>query len=169
MAALLAALPISLPASRALALIPDDDDEELVEKARANRRSRLASERQAEKAFSRAEGFVDRSAQKELVPVQRAVNSLALVGKQLSSGEVSAAAGTLNDAWAGDFRRAAESLSENGAAKSSAAKVVAQLGELQEAANRGSLADAKQGYVALVGSFQGWSSDAGVASFLKGL
>lgn len=53
-AGLLAAAPVLLPASRALALIPDDDDEELVQKARANRQARLASERQAEQAFSRS-------------------------------------------------------------------------------------------------------------------
>ena len=50
---LLAAAPVLLSASRALALIPDDDDEELIEKARSNRKSRLASERVAEQKFSR--------------------------------------------------------------------------------------------------------------------
>ena len=54
LAGLLAAVPVLLPASRALALIPDDDDEELVEKARANRAKRLASERQTEQAFTRS-------------------------------------------------------------------------------------------------------------------
>jgi hypothetical protein len=54
LAGLLAAVPVLLPASRALALIPDDDDEDLIEKARANRKNKLASERQTEKAFSRS-------------------------------------------------------------------------------------------------------------------
>lgn len=56
LASLLAAAPVLLPASRALALIPDDDDEELVEKARANRKAKLASERATEQAFSRSAG-----------------------------------------------------------------------------------------------------------------
>lgn len=168
MAAFLAALPVALPASRALALIPDDDDEELVEKARANRKSRLATEKKAEKAFSASEGFVDRNVQKELVPVQRAINSLALTGKQLASGEVAAAADTLSGGWAADLQEAAESLSQ-GAAKASAARMVGQLSELKDAANKGSLADAKKGYVALVGALQGWASDAGIAASLKGL
>lgn len=54
LAGLLAAAPVLLPASRALALIPDDDDEELVERARANRAQRLASERQTQQAFARS-------------------------------------------------------------------------------------------------------------------
>lgn len=54
LAGLLAAAPVLLPASRALALIPDDDDEELVERARANRAQRLATERQTQQAFARS-------------------------------------------------------------------------------------------------------------------
>lgn len=54
LAVLLAAAPVLLPASRALALIPDDDDEELIERARANRKARLASEKQTQQAFSRS-------------------------------------------------------------------------------------------------------------------
>ena len=46
----------------ALALIPDDDDEELVEKARANRAKRLAAERETQQAFSRsAKGLGERA------------------------------------------------------------------------------------------------------------
>jgi hypothetical protein len=56
LAGLLAAVPVLLPASRALALIPDDDDEELVEKARANRAARLAEERTTQQAFARTSG-----------------------------------------------------------------------------------------------------------------
>lgn len=62
LASLLAAAPVLLPASRALALIPDDDDEELVEKARANRAKRLAAERETQQAFSRsAKGLGERA------------------------------------------------------------------------------------------------------------
>lgn len=168
-AALLAAAPVLFPASRALALIPDDDDENLVEKARLNRKSRLADERQAEKAFSQSEGFVNQSTKRDLVPVQRAVNSLGLTGKQLAAGEVAAAASTLSDTWAGEFGRAAEALSTEGAAKTSAAQVVAKLSDLQKAASSGSLANAKKEYVALVGSLESWASAAGIASSLKGL
>lgn len=168
-AALFAVSPIVLAAPKALALIPDDDDEELVEKARANRKARLASERRAEKAFTRSEGFVNKAEQKDLVPVQRAINSLALTGKQLADGEVSAAASTLNAGWSGDFEAAAKDLSFDAAAKDSVARVFSDLKALQSAAQKGSLSDAKSGYVALVGSIQDWTSRAGISSSLTGI
>ena len=60
LAGLLAAAPVLLPASRALALLPDDDDEELVEKAKAGRKARLAAERETQRAYERAAGYVSR-------------------------------------------------------------------------------------------------------------
>lgn len=75
----------------ALALLPDDDDEDLVSKAKENRKSRLKSEITTQKQFARTEGFKDTS----LAPLQKAVTQLARVGSQLSSGDVSAASGTL--------------------------------------------------------------------------
>lgn len=60
LAGMLAALPVLLPASRALALLPDDDDEELIEKAKANRKARLAQERASEQEYKRSSGYVSR-------------------------------------------------------------------------------------------------------------
>jgi hypothetical protein len=57
LAAGMLAVPALLSAGSAWALIPDDDDEDLVKKARANRRSKLAEEKSAEQAFTRSEGF----------------------------------------------------------------------------------------------------------------
>lgn len=50
----------------AMALIPDDDDEELIEKAKANRKSRLQTEKVAEKEYAKSGGFAD----SEVVAVQ---------------------------------------------------------------------------------------------------
>ncbi len=50
----------------ARALIPDDDDEELIEKAKANRKSRLQTEKAAEKEYAKSGGFAD----SEVVAVQ---------------------------------------------------------------------------------------------------
>jgi hypothetical protein len=170
LAALLAAVPALLPASRALAdLIPDDDDEELVEKARANRKNRLASEKQTQKAFSRSEGFVDGTEKRNLVPIQRAINSLGLTGKQLSAGDVSGAASTLSDSWAAEFPSAVNALSADSSAKTSAGQVVSKLGDLKNAALSGSLGNAKKEYVALVGSLESWASAAGLTGAIKGL
>ncbi|KAL4548283.1 hypothetical protein Ndes2526B_g00863 [Nannochloris sp. 'desiccata'] len=170
LAALLAAVPAFLPASRALAdLIPDDDDEELVEKARANRKNRLASEKQTQKAFSRSEGFVDGAEKRNLVPIQRAINSLGLTGKQLSGGDVASAASTLSDSWFAEFPSAVDALSADAAAKTSAGQVVAKLGDLKAATLSGSLGDAKKEYVAVVGSLESWASAAGLSGTIKGL
>ena len=50
----------------AMALIPDDDDEELIEKAKANRKTRLQTEKVAEKEYAKTGGFAD----SEVVAVQ---------------------------------------------------------------------------------------------------
>ena len=50
----------------AKALIPDDDDEELIEKAKANRKTRLETEKVAEKEYAKTGGFAD----SEVVAVQ---------------------------------------------------------------------------------------------------
>lgn len=72
--------------SAARALIPDDDDEELIEKAKANRKQRLAEQRETAKEFSKVEGF--NSA--ELVSVQRAINKLARSAAELEAGNLPA-------------------------------------------------------------------------------
>lgn len=57
-----------------MALIPDDDDEELIEKAKANRKTRLQTEKVAEKEYAKTGGFAD----SEVVAVQVSALSLAL-------------------------------------------------------------------------------------------
>ena len=54
------------PFLAAMALIPDDDDEELIEKAKANRKNRLQTEKVAEKEYAKTGGFAD----SEVVAVQ---------------------------------------------------------------------------------------------------
>ncbi|PRW57870.1 thylakoid lumenal kDa chloroplastic [Chlorella sorokiniana] len=169
LAGFLAAVPVLLPASRALALIPDDDDEELVEKARANRAKRLAAERETQQAFSRSAKGLDRVLEQELIPVQRAINNLAQSGAQLEAGDVKAAAGTLSGGWVRDFESAANKLSYTDSSKSSAAAVFSSLSSLQAAAASGSAADAKRGFVATVSALKGWASAANVTADLKGL
>lgn len=169
LASLLAAAPVLLPASRALALIPDDDDEELVEKARANRAKRLAAERETQQAFSRSAKGLDRVLEQELIPVQRAINNLAQSGAQLEAGDVKAAAGTLSGGWVREFEAAANKLSYTDGSKDSAAAVFASLSSLQDAAAKGSAADAKRGFVATVSALKGWVAAANVGADLKGI
>ncbi|KAL4423316.1 hypothetical protein ABPG77_006111 [Micractinium sp. CCAP 211/92] len=169
LAGLLAAVPVLLPASQALALIPDDDDEELVERARANRAKRLVEERQTQQAFARSSKNLDRVLEQELIPVQRAINSLAAGGAQLEAGDVKAASAALSGSWVRDFQAAADKLSYTDAAKTSASAVFSNLSALQSAASAGSAADSKRSFVATVGSLKAWASDANVAGELKGL
>ena len=152
----------------AKALIPDDDDEEMIEKAKANRRNRLAGERKAEKAFSRTEGFVDKNTKKDIVSVQLAVNSLAKVGDALSKGDVAAASSELSGSWASKFVSVAASLSINDDTKVAADKLIAEIDALRAAAAAGSLADAKKEYVDAVNSLVGWTRLAELSG-LKGI
>jgi hypothetical protein len=56
-AGLLATVPLLVFPQRALALIPDDDDEELVEAAKARRKTKLATEKVQEQSFARTGGY----------------------------------------------------------------------------------------------------------------
>ena len=75
----------------AWALIPDDDDEDLVKVAKSRRSQKLKEELGTEKKFTRSEGFMDAS----LAPVQKAVLELAIVGSQLVAGDLPAVQSTL--------------------------------------------------------------------------
>ncbi|BDA50330.1 probable thylakoid lumenal 16.5 kDa protein, chloroplastic [Coccomyxa sp. Obi] len=165
-AALLSAAPLLVLAPSARALIPDDDDEELIEKAKANRKSRLATERVAEKEYAKTGGFADG----EVVAVQIAVNKLAKSGEALAAGDLPAVAATVgSDAWVGDFQKATSGLSTSEAAKRSATAVFEGIGALESSAKNGSLVDAKRSFVTAVSALQTWADDAGIAASLKGL
>ncbi|CAL8464734.1 g4269 [Coccomyxa elongata] len=164
-AALLSAAPLLLLVPSARALIPDDDDEELIEKAKANRKSRLATERVAEKEYAKTGGFADG----EVVAVQIAVNKLAKSGEALAAGDLPAVAATVGDAWVGDFQKATSGLSTSEAAKRSATAVFEGIGALESSAKNGSLVDAKRSFVTAVSALQTWADDAGIAASLKGL
>lgn len=94
LAALLAGVPALGLAAPALALIPDDDDEDLVEKARANRRAKLAEEKATEREFERSAGYT-KALEKDLIPVQKAVTALARAGAALEASDARAAASAL--------------------------------------------------------------------------
>jgi len=156
---------VSLPS---YALIPDDDDEEMVERAKANRRKRLAGEKKAEQAFSRSEGFVDKSTKKEIVSVQIAVNALAKAGEALASSDVGSAANALSGQWSAEFEDAAKALSINDDTKAAAEATIAEIGALKQAASSGSLDSAKKEYVDAVTALTTWTSKAAISG-LKGI
>jgi hypothetical protein len=169
LAGMLAAAPVLFSAASALALIPDDDDEDLIEKARANRKSRLANEKAAEKDFARSEGFVDRSLEKSLVAVQLTINALAATGAGLSAGDLTAASSALGFSLASDFEAAAKAVSDTDDLLAKASAAGASLTALQRVAGGGSLVEAKKGFISAVDAVEVWAAAAGVKSALKGL
>lgn len=166
----LALLPsLLLVQSPALALIPDEEDEELVEKAKANRRSRLAQQKATTREFIQAEGLKNSQLDSQLIPVQKAVSSLAKSGSQIESGDLRGASATLSDAWAGEFEVAARSLSTSDAAKASVDAVFTGLSDTKSAAGAGDANATKKSFVTLVAALESWAADVGVAESLKGL
>ncbi len=82
-ALLAATFGLTALASRpALALIPDEEDEELLERAKAKRKERLAQQEQTTRDFIREEGLKDVRLDQELIPVQKAVQQLSKSGKR---------------------------------------------------------------------------------------
>ena len=75
----------------ASALLPDDDDEDLILKAKSNRSKRLKEEKSTEQTYSRLAGLN----RDDLASVQRAVNRLAKSGSDLDQGKLSDVASTL--------------------------------------------------------------------------
>mmetsp|Transcript_23285 Transcript_23285/g.59517 ORF Transcript_23285/g.59517 Transcript_23285/m.59517 type:complete len:196 (-) Transcript_23285:466-1053(-) len=157
-------LPVVMGAPKAQALIPDEEDEELLEKARANRAKRLQEERATQRAFMQEEGLKDRNLDQELVPVQKAVYKLAQSGSQLEAGDVKAASRTLSEGWVADFVAAAKRVST-----SPPDAVLAQLDALQAAASKGDAKASKRSYVELVDALQAWASASSLTATLKGL
>ena len=67
----------------AMALIPDDDDEELIEKAKANRKTRLQTEKVAEKEYAKSGGFAD----SEVVAVQVSTSPITYLSREAANQE----------------------------------------------------------------------------------
>ena len=74
----------------AKALIPDDDDEELVDLAKSRRKERLQADKQLGKSFVQ-EGDYNNST---IAKVQNAVNRLAKDGLSLEAGDLKSLAGS---------------------------------------------------------------------------
>ena len=74
----------------AKALIPDDDDEELIDIAKSKRKERVATEKSVEKSFVKGGDYKGT----DLTRVQNAVNKLAKEGLSLETGDLKALAKT---------------------------------------------------------------------------
>ncbi|GAX80983.1 hypothetical protein CEUSTIGMA_g8418.t1 [Chlamydomonas eustigma] len=151
---------ITLPS---FALIPDEEDEELVEKAKANRQKKLAAQKETTREFLKAEGLKDTKLSQDLVVVQKGVFKLAEAGSKLEAGDIKAVSSNLSEPWLSQFEASVEKIGENGK------DVVTKLGSLKTAASGGDVKVTKKAYVQLVAELQSWSSAAGVANRISGI
>eukprot|EP00775_Hariotina_reticulata_P003647 gene3647-3908_t len=161
------ALLVSVP--NAWALIPDEEDEEMLESAKANRQRRLASQKETTREFLREEGLKDKQLDSELVPVQKAVFQLAKSGSQLEAGDLKGVSSTLGSSWVDEFQRATAVLDASDAEKAQAAAIFDSISNLKATASSGDLKGSKQKFVALVAALQDWAKSTGLAADLKGL
>lgn len=165
-----AAAQLVVPPNTAWALLPDDDDAELVEKAKAARQERIKKELATERNYAKDSGFSTQKDQEMIIPVQKAVFELAKSGSQLETGDLSQLASTVRGSWVGPFKTASGKISSgNAAAEKTIGAVYSGIDALAAAANKGDVTGSKKAYVATVAAFQNWASSAGVAKSLKGL
>jgi hypothetical protein len=160
---------LALLPNKAWALIPDEEDEEMLEKAKANRQKRLQAQKEVTREFLREDGLKDKLLDSELVPVQKAVFQLAKSGSQLESGDLKAASATLSSGWVDDFKRATAVLDANDTEQARAAAIFDNISSLQDATKRGDVKVSKKTFVAVVSAVQDWANSTGLAANLKGL
>jgi len=151
-------------AAPAFALIPDEEDEELLSKAKANRKAKLSAQKETTRSFLKAEGLTDKALELELISVQKAIYNLAKAGSQLEAGDMRAAVGTLTDTWATPFTVSVAKIGGAGAEQ-----ISAKFGVLKAAAIKSDATASKRAYVDLVGALQSWSAAESLSSKLKGL
>jgi hypothetical protein len=154
---------------RAWALIPDEEDEELLERAKANRQKRLASQKETTREFLKEEGLTNKTLNSELIPVQKAVFQLAKSGSELEAGDLRAVSSTLDGSWVGDFQKAAAALDASDAQSAGAQAIFDGIGSLKSSAGSGDLNGSKRQFVAVVGAVTDWANATGVTGDLKGL
>jgi len=159
----------SLIVPKAWALIPDEEDEELLERAKANRRQRIASQKETTRVFLQEEGVVNKTLNAELVPVQKAVFQLAKSGSEIESGDLRAASSTLSGSWVSDFERATGLLDASETEAAAAQAILAGIGSLKTTTGTGDVKAAKKEFVTLVAAVQDWASSTGLSATLKGL
>ncbi|KAF6260931.1 hypothetical protein COO60DRAFT_1504022 [Scenedesmus sp. NREL 46B-D3] len=160
---------VAAPVPKAWALIPDEEDEELLERAKANRKQRLAAQKETTRDFLREGGIKDKQLDSELLPVQKAVFQLAKSGSQLEAGDLKGVSSNLSSGWVEEFSRATSVLDASEAEKAKAVAIFDGITSLRDIANKGDLRGSKQQYVALVAALNDWASSTGLAKDLRGL
>eukprot|EP01023_Acetabularia_acetabulum_P017220 TRINITY_DN1854_c0_g1_i2.p1 TRINITY_DN1854_c0_g1~~TRINITY_DN1854_c0_g1_i2.p1 ORF type:complete len:223 (+),score=30.70 TRINITY_DN1854_c0_g1_i2:98-766(+) len=155
---------------KAFALIPDDDDEELIERAKAKRQSRLQEQKEVQREFITSEGLKDKSVSEDVALVQKTVIKLAKSGDALESGDAKTASDVLQPLeWLDEFKNASQKLSLTPSQKVKAESAIEGLNGLVGAGSSSDLVSLKKQYVAAVDAVQLWCQEAGLSAIVKGL
>lgn len=164
--AALLTLPLiaSVPAAQAILPTQDDEDEELINKAKSNRKSRITQELTTEKSFAK-ENYNDSA----LTTVSRAVKKIAKSGDQIERGDLSGVASNISGSWVAEFQKVANDLSRTDGAKSSYPNIFKEISSLGSAASSGNSQSTKKEFVDTVSAIQTWADQAGIASQILGL
>jgi len=169
-AALSAGFGLSVAAlfpSTALALLPDDDDEELIKRAKAKRSTKLREELATERNFV----GLQKPTEDEIKTVQLAVAKMVKTGSLLEEGNLDEAAtvlGNSSTAWATNLTSLAKRKSA-GKASEPAGMMLSFLDVLQKSVMNGDDKKAKNSYAATAEAMENFISAVGMTDSIKGL
>lgn len=151
------------------ALIPDDEDSDLLAKAKANRKAKLQQEKKTERAYVEEAGVGTAKLDRELLPVQIAIKQLLIAGGDLEKGDVKAAAGEIQESMIGDMNKAILKVSNTNDARALSGTVASTMKSLQTALNKNQLKEAKAAWVSTADDITQWAKAAQVDTLLRGL
>uniref|UniRef100_A0A6V3SAZ5 Maintenance of Photosystem II under High light 2 C-terminal domain-containing protein n=1 Tax=Lotharella globosa TaxID=91324 RepID=A0A6V3SAZ5_9EUKA len=157
---------------QAMALLPDDDDAELVARAKANRQKRIQEEKKTEYEFLASEGVTNKKQRIELQPITKAISRLADLGQQINENNMVAVSVSLttpgsNGGWIEPLMTKVNELSDTDAKKASATALKQTLDSLSAAAESKDVSGLKRSYITTVTALEKWAVDANVATFLR--
>lgn len=159
----------SLLSEPALALIPDDEDNELLTKAKANRKAKIQAEKRVERKLVESEGLKG-NLERQLAPVQKAIAQLSKAGVDLEKNDVKAAASEINDfTLISELEAAVTKISNTGDARKLAKSLVDEVKSFQNAANQAKEQESIKEFKDVAAAFKAWADAADVDSLLKGL
>ena len=153
---------IHLPA---FALLPDDDDEELIRRAKEKRQNTLRQELAKEKNFI----GISKPTEAEIGTVQLAVAKLVKTGSLIEAGNMDDAVSVMGGtAWASDLTALAKRKSA-GAASAPAGKMISSLEDLQTAVQNSQTDKAKVSLASTAAALEDFVSAVGMSGSIKGL
>merc|ERR1712159_185263 len=154
-------------ARAAYAILPDDDDEELIQRAKAKRASKIKTELATERNFV----GITKPTEEEIKTVQLAVAKIVKTGALIEQGDTENAAsviGTSSTPWASNLTSLAKRKSA-GAASEPAGMMLSSLQVLQTSLMNSDDKKAKVAYSATASAMEDFIAAVGMKGSIKGL